>query len=94
MTAPVKHQASAYEEAAFSMKPTESLWSYEHGRKLARSRGEFKNISKDSLKRTRGRGSSAPQRVHSSDTLLMDYQTAQGHYAPAERDNTTPYSGS
>src|ERR1700735_4011304 len=70
MTAPARPQASTDEEVAIPTKQKETLNYSEHGRKLARLREHSK--SKNSLKRIRGRGSSALHCVHSSSSLLMD----------------------
>src|SRR3954468_15497001 len=90
MTVPARPRAST-EEMAISTKQKETLNSSEHGRKLARLRGHSK--SNNSLKRIRGRGSSALHCVHSSSSLLMDRQAAQGYHTTTKRDNSTPHPG-
>lgn len=91
MTPIARPQVPAYAAAALSMKRRGNSNSYEHGRKSGRSRELCKSIFKDSQKRTRGRGSSAPHCVRFSSAMLMDQQTAEGHYSPPERDNPTPH---
>jgi hypothetical protein len=91
MTPIARPQVPAYAAAALSMKRRGNSNSYEHGRKSGRSRELSKSIFKDSQKRTRGRGSSAPHCIRFSSAMLMDQQTAQGHYSPPERDNPTPH---